>query len=71
MKKGIKAYELRDKAKSIINVLNWVIQVIQSCKTEEQLNGAENLVELFYKKYPYIARDNTFQIIIDKQKTLI
>ena len=33
------------------DVHKWIIKIIKSCETRDQLRGAQNLINLFSKKY--------------------
>jgi len=59
------------KADNVIPIMNWIFKIIYSCKTPIHLESAENLVELFYKRYPYLTKgeNNVFEIIIQQQRT--
>lgn len=42
---------MASKSKHFGDVYIWLIQVIKSCKTIDQLNTAENLIKLFEDKH--------------------
>ena len=69
-------YKLATKA----NAAEKVGKVIRSCKTEEQLDNAQNYVDLFYERYIYPQKEvkisdgfleSTINNLISTQRKLI
>lgn len=39
------------KSKHMLDIYNWIFDVINSCKTQRQLTSTKNLIRIFTNKY--------------------
>lgn len=52
------------KSKHWGDVYNWIIDVIDSCKTIRQLNSTDKVIANFERTYPYIP-DNLIDLLFE------
>ena len=62
---------MKKRAYSIYGYHSWVLRVIKSCVTDEQLNGAQRLLPLFIRMFKGKISESTLDLFCIEQLSAV